>query len=155
MNEAGGAAGAYPPLRELAAIGDGRTVALVGRDGTIHWWPVPSVDAPSVFASVLDRERGGTFTLAPTGAFEVERRYVPRSNALETTFRTGEGVARVTDVLTLPLGGGFDPLPGARPEGRGRLGSRRVRLERRAAVRVRPGADRDPQAVDGPGRERG
>ena len=100
----------YPPIRDLAAIGDGRTVALIARDGTVCWLPFPSVDAPAVFSSLLDADRGGRFDLSPTEAFAVQRRYLPDTNVLETTFTTERGVARVVDAMTLPLGAGLMPV---------------------------------------------
>jgi GH15 family glucan-1,4-alpha-glucosidase len=66
---------------------------------------LPSLHAPTTFAALLDPERGGRFTLAPVGEFEAERRYVGRTNVLETTYRTGDGIVRVTEALTLQDGG--------------------------------------------------
>jgi GH15 family glucan-1,4-alpha-glucosidase len=95
----------YAPLRDYAALGDGRTVALVARDGSIDWLPLPELDSPTVFAAIVDCERGGLFALAPELPYRSERRYLPGTNVLETTFVTEGGAVRVTDALTLPDSG--------------------------------------------------
>ncbi|MFJ5263405.1 glycoside hydrolase family 15 protein [Streptomyces sp. NPDC088387] len=94
----------YVPISEHGLIGDLRSVALVGTDGTIDWYCCPSFDAPSVFAAILDAERGGAFELAAVGAARTRQFYFPDTNVLITRFFTEEGVGEVQDFM--PVGGG-------------------------------------------------
>lgn len=91
----------YLAIGEYAAIGDGRSLALVGSDGSIDWMCLPNLDAPSVFGAILSPRTGGRFVLQPRVPHEVSRRYVERTNVLETTFSTADGTVRVTDALTI------------------------------------------------------
>jgi len=95
----------FAPIGSYAALGDGRTVALVAADGSVDFMSLPSLHAPTTFAAILDPEKGGRFALAPAGEFEAARRYLGRTNVLETTYRTGDGVVRATEALTLQDGG--------------------------------------------------
>jgi GH15 family glucan-1,4-alpha-glucosidase len=92
-------------IRDYAAIGDGRAVALVACDGAIDWLCLPDLDSGSVFGALLDVERGGRFVLQPDTPYRATRRYMPETNVLETTFATGRGRVRVTDAMTVPSQG--------------------------------------------------
>ena len=89
----------YLPIAEHGLIGDLRSVALVGTDGTIDWYCCPSFDAPSVFASILDAERGGRFELAATVPARTKQFYFPDTNVLITRFYTEDGVGEVQDFM--------------------------------------------------------
>lgn len=84
-------------------LADGRTAALVDRDGSVNWWCPSRFDGPSVFCRLLD-DQGGHWSIRPRGAFEVERAYVPGTLALRTVFTTDGGSVAVTDVLALEPG---------------------------------------------------
>ncbi|MCM2973351.1 glycoside hydrolase family 15 protein [Larsenimonas suaedae] len=89
----------YSPLENYAAIGEGRSVALVNMDGAIDWWCAPTMDRSPLFDRLLDAEHGGHFVLTPRGPYRAERRYRHNSNVLETTFITENGSARVTESI--------------------------------------------------------
>jgi GH15 family glucan-1,4-alpha-glucosidase len=97
--------GGYLPLRDYAAIGDGRTVALVGGDGRVDWLPVPALHSPPVFAAIIDEAHGGRIELRPEADFTVERAYVDGTNVLRTVFTTASGRVAVTDALVTGVAG--------------------------------------------------
>ena len=95
----------YVPIESYGAIGDGRTVAMIADDGRIDWFPVPNLDSPPPFASLLDAPHGGYIQLTPREEFTVEREFVPGTNVLTTTFRTDSGTVRITDSLNTGVAG--------------------------------------------------
>ena len=89
----------YPPIGDYALIGDGRSAALVSRDGSVDWLCWPRFDSPSIFAALLDTARGGRFRVRPTGTFRSERRYLSDTNVLETVFHTASGAVALRDLM--------------------------------------------------------
>jgi GH15 family glucan-1,4-alpha-glucosidase len=90
----------YRPIAEHGLIGNLRTAALVDTGGTVSWYCPGRFDAPSVFASLLDHERGGSFSIAPVGDHWTTRQlYLPDSAVLVTRFLGEEGVVEVVDFM--------------------------------------------------------
>ena len=85
----------YLPIADHGLIGDLRTAALVGIDGTIDWYCCPRFDAPSVFAAILDADKGGRFTLRADVESTTRQFYFPDTNVLITRFMTTDGVGEV------------------------------------------------------------
>ncbi|MCD9879106.1 glycoside hydrolase family 15 protein [Streptomyces guryensis] len=107
----------YPPIADHGMVGDLQTAALVSSEGTIDWWCTPRFDAPSVFASLLDSERGGYCRLAADHADEAEatvrQLYLSDTAVLVTRFMAPDGVGEVADFM--------EPLPASAPTDRHRL----------------------------------
>ena len=93
------------PLQDYAAVGDGRSIAILAPDGSVVWWCVPNLDSKPLFDSLLDSDQGGFFTLQPLESFHVDRHYLEDSNVLETIFTTASGKVRVTEAMNSTLAG--------------------------------------------------
>jgi GH15 family glucan-1,4-alpha-glucosidase len=91
------------PIAEYALLSDCNSAALVSADGAVEWLCMPRFDSPAVFARILDAD-AGHWSLRPAGAFHTERRYLPGSLVLETTFHTETGTVRLTDALAFAAG---------------------------------------------------
>jgi pentatricopeptide repeat protein len=91
----------YLPIEDYGAIGNLRTVALVGRNGSVDWWCAPHLDDPSVFGALLDDTRGGRFRIRARGVPLGQQRYLEHTNVLETTFDGDRGSLVVTDLMAL------------------------------------------------------
>ena len=93
----------YQPIEYYGIIGDTYSAALVGLDGSIDWLCFPHFDSPSVFAAILDDEKGGRFKVSPAGGGTTcKQLYWPDTNILITRFFSPAGVGEVTDYM--PVG---------------------------------------------------
>ncbi len=90
---------ATPAIEDYALIGNCRTAALVSNRGSIDWLCAPRFDSPSLFAALLDPDRGGRFQVAPRETRRTTRRYLPHTNVLQTVFETSRGVVELTDFM--------------------------------------------------------
>jgi GH15 family glucan-1,4-alpha-glucosidase len=87
-------------IEDYALIGDYKTAALVGRDGSIDWLCWPRFDSAACFAALLGDADNGRWLIAPKGAsLATRRRYRPGTLVLETEFETETGCATVIDFM--------------------------------------------------------
>ncbi|WP_327124041.1 glycoside hydrolase family 15 protein [Streptomyces sp. NBC_01727] len=90
----------YPPIAEHGLVGDLQTAALVSSRGVIDWFAAPRFDSPSIFAALLDVERGGYFQLAPEQpGISCKQLYYPDTAVLVTRFMSPDGVGEVVDYM--------------------------------------------------------
>ena len=91
----------YRPIGEYGVIGDCRTAALIGPDGSIDWCCMPHFDSPAIFLRLLDADKGGYFQVRPAPGFVGEMAYLPATNMLQTIFTTNTGRLRLIDCMPI------------------------------------------------------
>ena len=98
---------AYLPIEQYGIVGNMRTCALIGVNGSVDWFCCPDFDSPSVFGAILDDKKGGHFKIAPLlDSPPVQRQvYWPDTNVLITRFLAENGVAEVIDFMPVPTPG--------------------------------------------------
>jgi alpha,alpha-trehalase len=96
-----GSSSDYLPISDYGLIGDCHGAALVSRCGAIDWCCLHRFDAEPLFSRILDAGKGGTFVLRPEGVEKIERRYLPDTNILESTFTTTSGTVVLTDFMAV------------------------------------------------------
>jgi GH15 family glucan-1,4-alpha-glucosidase len=90
-----------PKLSDYALIGNSCSAALVSKAGSIDWCCLPQFDSASIFASLLDREKGGFFSIAPVTNFKSSQKYLPDTNVVETYFKSEDGIVRMLDAYSV------------------------------------------------------
>jgi GH15 family glucan-1,4-alpha-glucosidase len=100
----------YLDLEDYGLIGNLETCALVSRDGGIDWLPLPYLESPTVFAAILDADKGGRFQIRPVTKYVASQCYIGDTNILQTTFVTAFGTLVVTDFLPVNDGSLGDAL---------------------------------------------
>ncbi|MGB3327864.1 MAG: glycoside hydrolase family 15 protein [Thermomicrobiales bacterium] len=137
----------FLPIADHGLIGNGTTAALVGRDGSIPWLCVPRFDADPIFASLLDTDIGGQFTIEAGEIREAHHRYLGESAVLITELRVDGGMLRITDLMPFRTGADLRAEDSA-DTGELFRGVEVVEgvLEVHVAVSVRGGIDASPSA---------
>ncbi len=89
----------YKQISDYGLIGDMHSVALVSNEGAIDYCTMPHIDSPSVFAAILDDEKGGFFAIHPTEKFTSKQSYMPDTNILKCKFETVNAQAELLDFM--------------------------------------------------------
>lgn len=101
----------YQPIEDYGLIGNMRTTALVGLNGSIDWFCHPRHDSPSIFGAILDSEKGGHFKIESTAVGDHHKQfYYPETNILITRFLCDAGVGEVIDFMPLSNSNGRNVL---------------------------------------------
>jgi GH15 family glucan-1,4-alpha-glucosidase len=88
-------------LRDYALIGDCRTAALISKRGSIDWCCFPEFHSPAIFSAILDKKRGGFFSIAPVQKFHSFQKYIDNTVVVETIFQTEDGEVKLNDAFVV------------------------------------------------------
>src|ERR1044072_3471449 len=120
----------YLPIAEHGIMGDLHTLALTSTNGTIDCSCCPSFDSPSVFASILDREKGGYYRISPAmEGWTTKQLYFPDTNVLTTRFLTADGVGEIQGFMPIAEPQADVPRPRLIRRGAGGRGEMRFPVE--------------------------
>ncbi|MFQ5952824.1 MAG: glycoside hydrolase family 15 protein, partial [Candidatus Omnitrophota bacterium] len=89
----------FKNIEDYGIIGNLATCAFIGNDGSVDWLCLPDLSSPSVFAAILDEDKGGSLRVSPASKYTSSQSYEEDSNILKTTFLSDEGRAVVTDFM--------------------------------------------------------
>lgn len=84
---------------DYGIIGNCKSAALISRNGSIDWCCLPDFDSSSVFAKILDSKKGGAFSIEPVGKYNIQQRYLEKTNILITEYSRGENAFQVCDFM--------------------------------------------------------
>ena len=120
----------YQPIEDYGVVGNLRTAALIGKNGSVDWFCFPHFDSPSVFGAILDHRKGGYFRISPTTE-EISRKqvYWADTNVLVTRFLSNDGVGEIVDFMPLSQSRQTAPYRGLIRRVKVSRGSMRFRIE--------------------------
>src|SRR5260370_34933878 len=97
----------YQPIEDYGIVGNLRTAALIGKDGSVDWLCFPRFDSPSGFGAILDSHKGGLFRISPSADDVTHKQlYWPDTNVLVTSFLSPGGVGESMDFIPMPTNAG-------------------------------------------------
>lgn len=91
----------YKKIGDYGLVGDMNSIALISKDGSIDYCSMPHIDSPTVFAALLDDEKGGFFRIQPRERFDSEQTYIKDTNVLSCTFKTETGKAQLINFMRI------------------------------------------------------
>jgi GH15 family glucan-1,4-alpha-glucosidase len=86
-------------ISDYSLIGNCHSAALVSKQGSIDWCCLPEFHSPALFSALLDKDRGGHFSIAPAEDYKSHQQYIEDTNVIETIFKTASGEVRLRDAF--------------------------------------------------------